>query len=434
MAGENSDIGLYRPKFNHGTGPCSLHSLAEWDNGLAFKNFNFTDRGFPVVKIAEIKAGIGPDTKFTDGTYNARALLQDGDLLFCWSGQPETSIGTFRWWHGPAWLNQHVFKVTPSKRVSADYLRHLLRYLQPQFVQIAKNKQTTGLGHVTKADLRDMLVEVPEPTIQATISAALNPIDDKIELNRRMTATLEEMAQALFKSWFVDFDPVRAKAEGRPTGLSDATAALFPSRFGDDGMPEGWSATADSIGRNVREQVQPSDVDANTPYVGLDHVQKRSLALHVAGRAEDVDSQKAVFKRGDLLFGKLRPYFHKVAVAPIDGICSTDIFVFRPQKGIPSTYLYLAFSADGFVAKASGAQEGTRMPRADWGFMRKLAMAKPEPQILTAFDNVVAPLIDRILANVTQTQSLTFLRDTLLPKLISGELRINYAKNAVEAA
>jgi len=253
-------------------------------------------------------------------------------------------------------------------------------------------------------------------------------------LNRRMAATLEEMARALFKSWFVDFEPVRSKAEGRTTGLPAAAAALFPDTFGEDGLPVGWRATADDIGRSIREQVQPSDVDPGTPYVGLEHIEKRSLALGNVGRAEEVDSQKAAFKRGDLLFGKLRPYFHKVAIAPVDGISSTDILVFRPQKGIPPTYLYLAFSTDSFVAKASGAQEGTRMPRANWGFMRKLVMAKPEPRILTAFDQAVAPLTDQLLATAAQKQSLASLRDALLPKLISGEIRIKDAKKAIAAA
>jgi type I restriction enzyme, S subunit len=287
---------------------------------------------------------------------------------------------------------------------------------------------------INRNDVHRAIVSWPPRGEQDCIAQMLGSLDDKIELNRRMAATLEEMARTLFKSWFVDFDPVRAKAKGHPTGLPAATAALFPDKFGEDGLPVGWSATADDVGLSVREQVQPSEVDVNTPYVGLEHIEKRSLALSVTGRAEDVDSQKAVFKSGDLLFGKLRPYFHKVAVAPVDGICSTDIFVFRPQKGIPPTYLYLAFSTDDFVTKASGAQGGTRMPRADWGFMRKLVMAKPELQILTAFDNAVAPLIDRLLATVAQTESLAALRNTLLPKLISGELRIKDAKNAVEAA
>jgi type I restriction enzyme S subunit len=397
------------------------------DQGIPFARAGNIDGGFlfddaDLVDIAKIavphdKISRPDDTVFTSkGTVGRFARVGNYTPQFVYSPQ-------LCYWRS---LDTNV--------IDAGYLFYWLS--GPEFYAQYKgvSGQTDMAEYVSLGDQRSMWITLPGRPQQKSIANLLSSLDDKIELNRRMAATLEEMARALFKSWFVDFDPVRAKAEGRPTGLPDATAALFPSCFGDDGVPEGWSATADSIGRNVREQVQPSEVDANTPYVGLDHVQKRSLALHVAGRAEDVDSQKAVFKRGDLLFGKLRPYFHKVAVAPVDGICSTDIFVFRPQNGIPPTYLYLAFSTDGFVAKASGAQEGTRMPRADWGFMRKLVMAKPEPRILKVFDNAVASMIDRLLATVIETQSLASLRDTLLPKLISGELRIKDAKNVVEAA
>lgn len=329
----------------------------------------------------------------------------------------------------PYWVIDTAYSLRPTVDLNLRWAYYQLKHLDVNNIDDGSPIPSTTRDAFYVQDLL-----LPPREDQDRIASLLSSLDDKIELNRRMAATLEEMARALFKSWFVDFDPVRAKAEGRDPGVPAATAALFPDRFGEDGLPVGWSATADDIGVSVRVQVQPSDVDISTPYVGLEHIEKRSLALSVTGRAEDVDSQKAVFKRGDLLFGKLRPYFHKVAIAPVDGICSTDVFVFRPQKGIPPTYLYFAFSAEGFVAKASGAQEGTRMPRADWGFMRKLAMPRPEPRILTAFDNAVVPMIDQLLATVAHTQSLASLRDTLLPKLISGELRIKDANGAVEAA
>lgn len=324
-----------------------------------------------------------------------------------------------------------VFRGDPTP-ADISYVHWVLR--TPQYrAYCAGHAMGSAVVALSRSDFLKFPVPPASPATRLVVSL-LDSIDSKIELNRSMAATLEEMARALFKSWFVDFEPVRAKAEGSGAGLPAPIVALFPDKFEENGLPEGWSGTADEVGYNIRQQVQPNDLDPYTPYVGLEHVEKRNLALSLIGRAEDVDSQKAVFKRGDLLFGKLRPYFHKVAVAPVDGICSTDIFVFRPQSGIPSTYLYLAFSADGFIAKSSGAQEGTRMPRADWGFMRKLVMAKPSPGILAEFDNTVAPLVDRLLATVAQTRSLASLRDTLLPQLISGELRMRDAEAAGLAA
>ena len=338
----------------------------------------------------------------------------------------------------PRWLSEGRLTQDTVKLVlapcspSADYVYWLLR--TPEFRTYFKER-ATGTTNLALARSDFLAVDVPEPTEERLrICELLTLLDEKIEVNRRMATTLEDMAHALYKNWFVDFDLVRAKQAGHAAALPTATAALFPDRFGEDGLPKGWAATADSVGLNVRQQVLPSDVDPETPYVGLEHIERRRLVLETVGRAEDVDSQKAMFKRGDLLFGKLRPYFHKVAIAPTDGICSTDILVFRPQAGVPPSYLYLAFSEDGFVTKASGAQEGTRMPRADWGYMRRQPMALPTPPVLAEFDAVVSPLLDRMRAAIEQVATLTAIRNSLLPKLISGELGIKEADKVVEVA
>jgi type I restriction enzyme S subunit len=207
-----------------------------------------------------------------------------------------------------------------------------------------------------------MLVEVPSLPEQQAITALITSIDDKIELNRRMVVTLEAAARALFKSWFVDFDPVHAKVEGRSTGLPGAIADLFPASFDDDGVPSGWSSTSGAVGELVRSTVGPRDVGPDTPYVGLEHLDRKTLVVSKWGTARDVESAKTKFQKGDLLFGKLRPYFHKVSIAPADGICSSDIFVFRPLAGVPSSFLYLSFSQESFVDSASNASSGTRMP------------------------------------------------------------------------
>ena len=244
---------LYRPQFPDHWERRPLYSLAQWVNGLAFRNIQFSTAGMPVIKIAEIKGGISDQTKFTKQSFDESVRIRPGDLLFSWSGQPETSIDVF-WWHGPVgWLNQHIFRVTTDPRVDETFFYYLLRYLKPNFVGIARNKQTTGLGHVTKRDLQSIEVSLPPLPEQRAIAHVLGTLDDKIELNRRMNETLEEMARALFKSWFVDFDPVRAKMEGRwrrgesLTGLPAELYDLFPDRLVGSELgeiPEGWEVKA----------------------------------------------------------------------------------------------------------------------------------------------------------------------------------------------
>lgn len=164
----------------------SLFDLAIWKNGLAFKNIHFSPTGLPVIKIAELKNGISAQTQFTEQVFDDSVFLRKGDMLFSWSGNPETSIDVF-WYELPdGWLNQHIFKVTPTEGVDTHYLFYLLKAMKPQFTAIASNKQTTGLGHVTIKDLKEMMVELPAINIQHSIGAYLHSIDAKIDCNRQI--------------------------------------------------------------------------------------------------------------------------------------------------------------------------------------------------------------------------------------------------------
>jgi type I restriction enzyme S subunit len=152
---------LYNPVFPIHWKRSPLYALAKWVNGLAFRNIQFSPTGKPVIKIAEIKDGVTGQTKFTTQAFDDSVYITDGDMLFSWSGQPETSIDVF-WWRGPdGWLNQHIFKVTPNPEIDRIFFFYLLRYLRPNFVDIARNKQTTGLGHVTKRDLEQINAAFP---------------------------------------------------------------------------------------------------------------------------------------------------------------------------------------------------------------------------------------------------------------------------------
>ena len=143
-AGEPEKDWLYHPLFPEHWIRRPLYSMAQWVNGLAFRNIQFSGTGMPVIKIAEIKNGISGQTKFTEQIFDEAVRVSEGDLLFSWSGQPDTSIDAF-WWRGPeGWLNQHIFRVTPEHDVDEAFLYCLLRYLRPNFVAIARNKQTTG--------------------------------------------------------------------------------------------------------------------------------------------------------------------------------------------------------------------------------------------------------------------------------------------------
>jgi len=259
---------LYHPRFPEQWTRGALYSLATWVNGLAFRNIQFSETGMPVIKIAEIKGGLSGQTKFTQQTFDESVRVRPGDMLFSWSGQPETSIDVF-WWNGPeGWLNQHVFRVTPKPCVHRTFFYYLLRYLRPNFVGIASNKQTTGLGHVTKRDLENMEVAYPDPKEQQAIAHILGTRDEKIELNRQLHKTLEQMARALFKSWFIDFDPVKrniAKKAGKNQPSPRPPLPMGEGRRGEAAAGLHYRGGYDFAGlletvRELRKKQTPAEV------------------------------------------------------------------------------------------------------------------------------------------------------------------------------
>lgn len=313
------------------------------------------------------------------------------------------------------------------------FLKYLL--MSPE-VQERLHSRATGstVAGISQASLRTMTVPIASYSEQREIASILGALDDKIELNRRMAATLEEMARALYRSWFVDFDPVKAKAEGlAPAFMDEATAALFPDRFGDDGLPEGWQrGRLDDVAINPRTGVKPEQIDPSTPYIGLEHMPRHSIRLGDWGTAGDVGSQKSAVRRGDFLFGKLRPYFHKVGVSPVDGICSTDIIVVRPKAPDWASFVLSVISSEDFVEHTNAGASGTRMPRTNWKDMGRYEVVLPPADIAAVFEAALSSMRDRTIAGVHEAKTLATLRDTLLPKLMSGDLRVGEAREQVE--
>ena len=412
----------------------SLFDIAQWKNGLAFKNIDFAKSGRPVIKIAELKNGVTPQTALTRADYDPSVSVRRGDMLFSWSGNPDTSIDVFRWKGEDGWLNQHIFKVTPGKSVSDYFLFFLLKWLRPRFAEIARNKQTTGLGHVTIKDLKRMLVGIPDTREQERIVSIIGPIQERIELNHEMNETLETIARALFKDWFLDFGPTRAKADGGEPYLNAELWDLFPDALDDGDKPVGWGhGTFADVADSPRRGVSPSDVSEDTPYIGLEHMPRRSIALSQWEGAGKVTSNKTVFKKGEFLFGKLRPYFHKVGVAPLDGICSTDIVVVTPRTAEWAAFAIACLSSDEFVNYTDQTSTATKMPRTSWKMMKQYEILLPTDQIARAFQIVAQPLFDRLSVNIHETRTLSQTLDLLLPKLMSGEIRIVEAGKANEA-
>jgi type I restriction enzyme S subunit len=289
--------------------------------------------------------------------------------------------------------------------------------------------------------LREASLPVPPIHEQESIISVLTTFDEKLESNERINETLEIMARTLFRGWFVDFDPVHAKAavrRQRPSWtnaqvssaalpkLAPDIAEIFPDRFEDSTLgpiPAGWKVgTVGEIGDNPRRGLQPSEIQDGTPYIALEHMPRRSIALSEWDVADSVASGKFAFHSGEILFGKLRPYFHKVGVPAIDGVCSTDVLVIAPQTEDWFGVLLGHTSSDEMIAHVDMASTGTKMPRTNWGDIARFGITVPSVPIARVFAAQARGIIATIHANIHESHYLAATRDALLPKLLSGEL------------
>jgi len=177
----------------------SLYDSAKYINGAAYRNFHFTDEegALPVIKIAELKNGVSGQTKFTKTELDDKYRISDGEILLSWSGNPDTSIGTFVWCGGPAWLNQHIFRVLPHQEIEKHFVFYLLKYLRPVFAEIARDKQTTGLGHFTARDMKQLMVVHPPENILATFNDSVGPMFDRWYGNFFESNTLASLRDTL---------------------------------------------------------------------------------------------------------------------------------------------------------------------------------------------------------------------------------------------
>ena len=193
-----------------------------------------------------------------------------------------------------------------------------------------------------------------------------------------------------------------------------------------DGVPAGWEkrSLAD-ICDDIRDSVRPEQVESDTPYIGLAHIPKKSITLSEWGQAEDVTSNKFRFVEGDILFGKIRPYFHKVGFALTDGITSADTIVIRAKISEFSAYLLMLVSSEEFVAVVSKTmREGSKMPRADWNFMKQYPILIPSSSILSNFNELIEDIAKQLKTLALQSKKLLQARDFLLPRLMNGDLSV----------
>ncbi len=188
------------------------------------------------------------------------------------------------------------------------------------------------------------------------------------------------------------------------------------------------------VADNPRRGINADEIKPVTPYIALEHMPRRRIALPDWTNADAIESNKFEFHQGEILFGKLRPYFHKVGIAPVDGVCSTDILVIVPKQQEWFGFCAGDFSSDAIIQHADRASTGTKMPRTNWNDLARFEVVIPQREVAEVFTKQFKPMMDRIHHGITESRTLAALRDALLPKLISGELRVPDAERIVGRA
>lgn len=394
------------------------------------------DSGYPYVAIPQLKEGriqldgvrrISPE-HFAEWTRKAKP--QHHDVILSRRCNPGETA------YVPAGLEcalgqNLVLLRADGKKLFPPFLRWLVRGTD-WWEQVGTFINVGAVFESLKCrDIPNFRMPLPPLPEQKAIAAVLGALDDKIELNRRMNATLEAMARALFQSWFVDFDPVRAKLDGRqPPNLDPVTAALFPDSFQESELghiPKGWKAMPlpEAIEVNPRRTLPKGSI---APYLDMKNLPTQGHSAEEVIDREFGSGTK--FQNGDTLLARITPCLENGKTGLVDfledgqvGWGSTEYIIFAPKPPLPPQFAYLLARSDALRSHAIQNMTGTsgrqRVPAECFNSFR---LAVPPSDIAYRFNELTAPLMAKIKANADQSRTLASLRDTLLPKLLGGEL------------
>ena len=345
-------------------------------------------------------------TKEVYEKWTRRGKLQKGDVIFTREA-PLGEVGLVRE-EKNYFLGQRLVLFRANDKIcDGRFLMYSLLWHDNKQAIISKGVGST-VAHLRVPECENIEIKAPDLDIQHRIADILSAYDDLIENNQKQIKLLEEAAQRLYKEWFVDL---------RFPGHENTKIV--------DGVPEGWSkSTVGNICKLRKVVITPDKIESNTPYIGLEHMPRNDICLSTWGKSEEINSNKFIYLKKDVLFGKIRPYFHKVGFALNDGITSTDTMVMVADQNLWGLLL-VTVSSDAFVDFSyQNCKEGAKMPRADWKQMEKYAIMIADQATQKLFEQEILVITNKISALAFQCRSLREARDRMLPKLMGGEVEV----------
>lgn len=419
-------------------------------NGI-YKPKGFHGRGTKIVNMGELFAhsrlrAVPMKRVELSESESERFILSEGDLLFARRSLVAEGAGKCSIVMDidePTTFESSIIRARPD-RAKADplYLYYFFNSRIGLHCLDAIRRQVAVAG-VTGSDLSRLEIPIPPLSEQRAISHILGTLDDKIELNRRMNETLEAMARAIFKSWFVDFDPVRAKAEGRDHGLPKHIEDFFPDRFDDSELgeiPVGWKVVsfldvADLLSGGTPSTTIAEYWNGDIPWVSAKDVSGASGKFLL-------ETEKTISQLGvDNSSTKILPAFTTIITArgTVGSYCllgkemamNQTNYGLRARNGIGSYFVF--FSTVEMIDRLRQHAYGTIFDTITTKTFHDTMIIKPPKPVLEKFEIFVKHIMAKVLSNEHESRTLSTLRDTLLPKLISGELRVKYADKFLEA-
>ncbi len=404
-----------------------------------------TSSGIPLITAKVVKGGRmeTPSEFIAVEDYDSwmrRGIPQAGDVLITTEAPlgEVAQLGTAR-----VALAQRLIALRGKAGVLDNrYLKFLLQSASVQDQLQARASGTTVLG-IKQRELRKISLTLPTIEEQRAIAHILGTLDDKIELNGRMNETLEAMARALFKSWFVDFDPVRAKMEGRwrpgqslpglPAHLYDLFPdKLVPSELGK--IPEGWEVgTLVDFASLNPEAWSKRTLPDEIRYVDLSNTKwGRVESVAIYSKQDAPSRARRVLRPRDTIVGTVRPANRSYAFVSEDGLTgSTGFAVLRPSDTANAEFVYLAATAADNIEALSHLAHVGAYPAVHPHVVAATQAVRPIDDVFNRFSKNTGCLLDRMAENERETLALAALRDALLPKLISGELRVRRAERLI---
>jgi len=351
-----------------------------------------------------------------------KSRLTPGDVVIVRTGKPG-ACSVIPEWLADANCSDLVI-VRCGKRLNNRFLAYYVNTVASDHV--AAHLVGAVQQHFNVGSARTLRINLPPLSEQKTIAHILGTLDDKIELNRRMNGTLEAMARALFQSWFVDFDPVRAKLDGRqPTGLDAATAALFPAHFQESPLghiPQGWTAGTLSEGFDLTMGQSPPGDTYNEDGDGIPFYQGRTdFGFRFPTRRIYCTAPTRYAKPGDTLVSVRAPV-GDINMADEECCIGRGVAAVRHKSGAVSFTYHAMENLSPDFALFEG--EGTVFGSINKQSFENLRFVIPPQEIVAAYEQIAKPLDDQIYTLEHQSRSLAALRDSLLPKLLSGELSV----------